>query len=137
MKKFTSHLLEPRAIILGFTTFYFSSTALMWIHSPYWQYHTQMFVATVMLIAALSLAINRAWSNFLAGVISAQLPLALVADFWMLSGNAEVTLFSYEHFKIWWQGISYVDLTPFLWLTVSTVILSCLIVSYLSSPQRR
>ena len=137
MKRLTSHLLEPRSIILGFTTFYFSSTLSMWIDAPYWDYHREIFVATVLLISAVSLAMNRGWSNLLAGILSGQLPFIFLAEFWMLSKNAELTTFSFEHIQTWWWGISHVGLTPLFLLTVSTVILSFSIVSHLGFPQRR
>lgn len=137
MRKLTSHVLEPRAIILGFTTFYFSSTLVQWINEPFSQYHGQIFIATVLLISALSLVINKGWSVLLAGIMSGQLPFILLAEFWRLSRNAELTPFSFEHIRIWWWEISHVGLTPFLWLAVSTVILSLSIVSHLGYAQRR
>lgn len=124
MKKLTSHLLEPRAIILGFTVFYFSSTSLMWLDEPFSQYHQNMFAATVLLISALSLVINKWWSILLAGITSGQFPFVIFAAFWMLSRNAELTPFSFEHIQTWWWEISHVGLAPVLWLTVSSVILS-------------
>ncbi|HET8669194.1 MAG TPA: hypothetical protein VFM05_00810 [Candidatus Saccharimonadales bacterium] len=137
MKRLTSHLLEPRSIILGFTTFYFSSTLSMWIDDPFWQYHREIFVATVLLISAVSLAMNSVWSNLLAAVLSGQFPFVFLAEFWMLSKNAEVTTFGFKHIQIWWWEMSHLGLTPFLLFTVSTVILSLSIVSHMRFPQLR
>lgn len=137
MKRLTSHFLEPRSIILGFTTFYFSSTLSMWIDNPFSQYHSEVFVATLLLISAVSLAMNRVWSNLLAAVLSAQFPFIILTEFWMLSKNAEVTTFGCEHLQIWWWGMTRLGLTPLLMFTVSTVILSFSIVSHVRFPQLR
>jgi hypothetical protein len=109
----------------------------MWIDAPYSGYHREMFVATVLLISTVSLAMNRVWSNLLAAVLSGQFPFVFLAEFWMLSKNAEVTTFGLEHVKTWWWGMTHVGLTPFIMLTVSTVILSFSIVSHIRFPQLR
>lgn len=137
MKRLTSRFLEPRSIILGFTTFYFSSTLSMWIDDPFFQNHSAMFVATVLLISAVCLAVNRVWSNLLAAVLSGQFPFIILAEFWMLSKNAEVTTFSLKHIQTWWWTMSQAGLTPFLMLSVSAVILSFSIVSHIRFPQLR
>ena len=137
MKRLTSRFLEPRSIILGFTTFYFSSTLSMWIDDSFFQNHRAMFVATVLLISAVCLAMNRVWSNLLAAVLSGQFPFIILAEFWMLSKNAEVTTFGFEHIRIWWWTMSNAGFTPFIMLTVSTVILSFSIVSHIRFPQLR
>jgi hypothetical protein len=96
-----------------------------------------MFAATVLLLSALGLVINQVWSILLAGIMSGQMPFILVAEFWRLSKNAELTPFGFEHIQTWWWEISQVGLMPFLWLSVSTVILSLSIVSHLGYAQRR
>ena len=137
MKRLLSHLLEPRSIILGFTVFYLIWASSMWIRGPLWDYHREMFVATILLISALGLVINRIWSNLLAAVVSGQLPFAFFAEFWMLSKNAEVTTFGSQHIKAWLWAISSAGLTPILWLTLSVVILSYSVVSIMRWPTDR
>jgi hypothetical protein len=131
MKRILSHLLEPRSIILGFSVFYFSCAFSLWIPGPLWYYHAEMFVAGVLLISAVGLAINRVSSNLLAAVVSGQLPFAFFAEFWMLSRNAELPIFSAQHIKAWFWVISSNGPTPVLWLTLSVVILSYSVVSIL------
>jgi hypothetical protein len=131
MKKLVSHLLEPRSFLLGTTVFFFVWASSMRIRGPLWEYHREMFIATVLLISAIGLVINRVWSNLLAAVVSGQLPFAFFGEFWMLSLNAEVPLFSSQHIKTWVRLISSVGVTPFLLLTLSTVILSFSVVSIL------
>ena len=137
MKRLLSHLLEPRSIILGLTVFYINWATLMWISGPLWAYHREMFVATVLLFSALGLVINRMWSNLLAAVVSGQLPFAFVAEFWMLSRNAEVSAFGSEHIKAWFWRISNAGPEPILWLTSSLVILSFAVASIIRSPANR
>ena len=123
MKKLLSHLLEPRSAILGVAVFYFVTTSSMWTRSLWWDYHREMFMATVLVIAAVALVVNRVWSDLLTAVISAQLPFLFVAEFWMLSLNAELPPFSIRHIESFLRFIR-VEPGPVLLLTLSSVILS-------------
>ncbi|MBV9958511.1 MAG: hypothetical protein JO360_08825 [Acidobacteria bacterium] len=137
MRKLCSNLLEPRAIILGFTIFYFIWALLTWIRDPLWNYHRELFVAIVLLISALALVINRRWSNVLAAVMSGQLPFAFFAEFWMLSEYAELRPFSSRHIKAWLWGLSNVGLKPLLWLGLSIIMMSLAVASILLSHAAR
>ena len=129
MKKLLFRLVEPRAIILGFTVFYFNWALTMWIRDEYWGHHRHIFVATLLLISAACLTVNGGLSNLVAAVFSGWLPLGFFAEFWMLSSHAEVIPLSFEHFNAWFRNLSRVDSAPFLWLTVSTAILCYSLVS--------
>jgi hypothetical protein len=137
MKRLLSHLLEPRAMILGFTVFYFVWAYSMWNREPLWDYHREMFVGTLFLISAIGLAVNRLWSNLLTAILSGQLPFAFVAEFWMLSKNAEVTTFSPQHIETCVRAIAMTGFTPAFWLTLSIVLLSYSVVSIIRRPTAR
>lgn len=137
MRKLPSHLLEPRSMILGFSTFYYGWAFSMWNRAPLWDYHSQMFIGTVFLISAAGLALNRRWSNLVAAILSGQWPLAFLAEFWMLSQYAEVTTFSAQHFEAALRGFAIGSLTPLLWLSVSVVILSYSVLSIIRRPTER
>lgn len=129
MKKLLSHLLEPRSAILGVAVFYFVSTSEMWTRSPWWDYHSEMFMATVLVISAVTLVVNRVWSDLVTAVLSGQLPFIFLAEFWRLSLNAELPPFSAPHIDTFIRLI----LSPSpIWtqlVTFSTIILSFSIVS--------
>ena len=129
MKKLLSHLLEPRSAILGVAVFYFVSTSSMWSRSPWWDFHGEMFMAAVLVIAAVVLVVNRVWSDLLTAVISGQLPFLFLAEFWMLSLNAEVPPFSAQHIEICIRTILRPNPMPALLVTFSCVILSFSVVS--------
>lgn len=129
MKKLLSHLLEPRSAILGVAVFYFVSTSAMWTRSPWWDYHREMFMATVLVISAVTLVVNRVWSDLVTAVISGQLPFLFLAQFWMLSLNAELPLFSAQHIETFIRLILSPSPMPILLVTLSSVILSFSIVS--------
>ena len=131
MKRLLFHLLEPRSIILGFTVFYFGMASSLWIRSDIGDYHREMFVASLLLISAGGLAINRVWTNLLAAIMSGQLPFVFLTEFWMLAKNAELAIFSFQHIKTWLGLLSNAGFTPFLWINLSIVILSYSVVSIL------
>jgi hypothetical protein len=131
MKRLVSHLLEPRSIILGITVFYFSQALVLWNRSEVGEYHREIFIAGVLLTAALGSAINRVWSNLLAAIMSSQLPFALFAEFWFISQNAEVAIFSSAHIRVFIRAISSSGAPLLLWLATSTVILAYSVVSIL------
>lgn len=124
MKKLLSHLLEPRSIILGVTVFYFVCSSTMWTRELRWDYHRELFVATILLVSAVALVVNRVWSNLLTAILSGQLPFLFFVQFWMLSLNAEVPFLSLDHIKFWTRLILSEGSTPILWLPLSSVIWS-------------
>ena len=123
MKKLLSHLLEPRSAILGVAVFYFVTTSSMWTRSPWWEYHREMFMAAVLVIAAIALVVNRVWSDLLTAVISAQLPFLFVAEFWILSLRSEFPPFSVQHIESFLRFVR-VEPGPVLLLIFSSVLLS-------------
>ena len=129
MKKLLSHLLEPRSAILGVAVFYFVTTSSMWTRSLWWDYHREMFMATVLVISAVALVVNRVWSDLLTAVISGQLPFLFLAEFWLLSLNAELSPFSVQHIESFIRLILSPSPMPILLVTFSTIILSFSIVS--------
>ena len=101
----------------------------MWIRGDSWAYHREMFVATLLLVSALGLAINRVWSNLLAAIMSGQLPIAVLAEFWLLAKNAELATFSVQHFTTWLRLMSNADFKPILLINLSMIILSYSVIS--------
>ena len=74
---------------------------------------------------------NRVWSNLLAAIMSGQLPIAFLAEFWLLAKNAELATFSVQHFTTWLRLMSNADFKPILLINLSMIILSYSVISIL------
>lgn len=86
-------------------------------------------MATVLVISAVALVVNRVWSDLLIAVISGQLPFLFLAEFWMLSLNAELPPLSVRHIESFIRLILRPTSMPVLLVTFSSVILSYSVVS--------
>ncbi len=132
MKRWTlPRLLEPKSITFGFTVFYFVWTASAWLRTPmsrYYppgtpDYHFNIFMAALLLVAGAGLVCNRIWSKLLAAVLCAQVPLAFCFIFWLVAQDAEATPFSPAHITRWFHELAHMPLEAWLWLIVSSIIL--------------
>lgn len=124
-------LLEPQSIIFGFTVFYFVWTAAAWLREPLYRYarldtpdyHFNLFMATMLLVAAAGIIINRMWGKLLAALLCAQTPLAFVFIFWMTAQEAEATPLSPAHIQRWLHALADIPPVAWLWLAISSIIL--------------
>ncbi len=88
------YLLNAQAVIFGLALFDF-----LWVSRRFHEYHfhRDIFIATLLLVAALCLLLNQSWSNLVAAILSGYLPLVLLNEFWMFPHYAEVPILSYRH----------------------------------------
>ncbi|HEX8458299.1 MAG TPA: hypothetical protein VF656_13445 [Pyrinomonadaceae bacterium] len=136
-KRIASYLFAPRVLILAVAASYFCLISTVWLQEPIWGRHQEMFVSTLLFVAAVALVLNKTWSNLLAATISAQLPLAMFYDFWMFAKNAEIELFSQQHFHMLASELSSLDGERLLWCALSLVMLTLSVSSICCTPTVR
>ena len=102
IKKAVRLLNDPRSMIFGLAVF---NLILVWLRSPEWRFHRNIFMAVLLLVSSISLLLNTVRSNLIAAVLSGYLPIQIVSEFWMLAHHAEVPVFSYRHLRIFLNNI--------------------------------
>lgn len=123
-------LLEPQSITFGFTVFYFLWTAAAWLREPLDSYHPygtpdyhfNIFMAAMLLVAGAGLVCRRVWSKLIAVVLCAQVPLAFCLLFWLVAKEAEAPPFSPAHLGRWFHELAIMPVEAWLWLVVSGII---------------
>jgi hypothetical protein len=101
IRRAAAYLADPKCMIFGVAIF-----TLIWvsIHSEF-RFHRNMHLAALLLAASLLILLNKLWSNLVAAIFSGYLPLEIWREFWMLARNAEVPMFSSEHFSYFFGNI--------------------------------
>ncbi len=123
--------LEPKSITFGFTIFYFVWSAAAWLCTPLPfyphfgapDYHFNVFMAALLLVAGAGLVCNRIWSRLLAAILCGQVPLAFCLIFWMVAQQAQVSPFSPAHINRWFRELAHMPIEAWLWLAVASIIL--------------
>ena len=118
-KRIARILLDSKYVIFGVAVF---TCILVWLRSPEWHFRASVFIATLLMVSAILLLLDKTWSNLIAAILSGFLPLEFVSEFWMFAQNAEVPVFSYEHFIYFFSRIEIKGrLLLFLALTLMTL----------------
>jgi hypothetical protein len=113
-------LIDPESMIFGVAVFNF---ILVWLRSPEWHFHRNIFMAVLLLVSSILLLPNSTWSNLIAAILSGYLPITCVSEFWMFAHYAEVPVFSYRHFSYFFSGMRS-EGGVFLFLALTFVILA-------------
>jgi hypothetical protein len=104
-------------------------------HVPRFRFYEEVFFGSLLLLASLALLLNRRWSHWVALILSGfSFYCIFIFRFWKLADLAEVRMFSYEHFSIWYPNMYPGQL---LQIALSTVILGCAVASLTESIRRR
>ena len=127
--------LQPRPIILGLSIF---SLIWMWAdtvervaryalalehHLPTFRPYEEVFLSLLLLLASLGLLIKKLWSQSVALFLSGFVFYCVaIFRFWNLAYLAEVPLFSYSHFSLWYPNTYPGQL---LQIVLSAVIFCC------------
>jgi hypothetical protein len=112
-------LIDPKSVIFGVAIFNF---VWVWLRSPEWHFHRNIFMATLLIASSLLLLLNKAWSNLLAAILSGYLPIEILWEFWIFAHNAEVPIFSYRHFSFFFNN-SEIDGKVVLFIGLTLMIL--------------
>jgi hypothetical protein len=68
--------------------------------------YDSVFFSALLVLAAATLLLGRLWSLLVAAVLSGAVSAdVLFRDFWLLAKAAEVPVFSYRHFSLWWPNL--------------------------------
>ncbi|HKY45795.1 MAG TPA: hypothetical protein VJM50_22075 [Pyrinomonadaceae bacterium] len=119
--KRTAHiLLDPNSMIFGVAVF---NLILVWLRSPEWHFHRNVFMAVLLIVSAILLLLNTSWSNLMAAILSGYLPIELLNEYWMIAHYAEVPVFSYRHFSCFFLRIE-IEGSVLLSLTLTLMILA-------------
>lgn len=118
----TNPFLDPKAVLFGIAIFNFG---WVWSHSPEWEFHKSIFMATLLLISSVLILIRRVWSNFLAAVLSGYLPVQFAYEFWMLARSAEVPVFSFNHLAYFVRDVVDVGGAVMFFFALTAMILAC------------
>ena len=113
-------LIDPKSMIFGVAVF---NLILVWLRSPEWHFHRNIFMAVLLLVSSILLLLNSTWSNLIAAILSGYLPITFLWAFWMLAHYAEVPVFSYRHFSYFFRDIQ-IEGGVFLFLALTFVILA-------------
>lgn len=127
----------PRIVILGVTVVYFLGIGEIWLNSPYWSHHQEMYFSTMLLIAASSLVWNKTWSNLLAAILCGQLPVEFFYDIWMFAKRAEISLFSSSHMRMVTRDLATMGWQPLLLCALSIIILIFSVTSINRAAERQ
>ena len=100
IKRTARHLLDPKSMIFGVAVF---NLFLVWLRSPEWHFHRNIFMAVLLIVSAILLLLNTSWSNLTAAILSGYLPIEFLNEFWMLAHYAEVPVFSYRHLSYFFR----------------------------------
>lgn len=111
---------DPKSMIFGVAVF---NLILVWLRSPEWRFHANIFMAVLLLVSSILLLLNSTWSNLIAAILSGYLPITLLWEFWMLARWAEVPVLSYRHFKCFFANIQ-IDSGVLLFLALTLVTLA-------------
>ena len=112
-------LIEPKSMIFGVAIF---NLIWVWLHSPPWHFHRNIFMATLLMASSLLLLLNQSWSNLLAAILSGYLPIEILWEFWIFAHHAEVPIFSFRHFSFFFNN-SEIDGRVFLFIALTLTIL--------------
>ena len=119
IKRTARILFDPKFMIFGVAVF---NLVLVWLRSPEWRFHIHAFTAVLLMVSAILLLLNTAWSNLIATILSGYLPVEVLREFWMLAKNAEVPVFSYRHFSYFFFRIEEIDGEVLLFLVLTLMI---------------
>ncbi len=133
IKRLTLLLVDPKSMIFGAAIFNF---IWVWLRSPEWHFHRNIFMATLLLIASVLLVLNKSWSNLVAAILSGYLPIGIIGEFWMYAYHAEVPIFSYRHFKYFFGNIE-VGSGVLLFIALTFMILGRAVYSVMHSIPKR
>jgi hypothetical protein len=108
-------------MIFGVAIFNF---LVMYLQSPVWHFSRNVFIATLLLIASLLLVLNKSWSNLIAAILSGYVPLEIFWEFYMLAYYAELPIFGYRHFIVFFFRNTEIDGRLLLLLALTLMILA-------------
>lgn len=120
-------LLDPKSMIFGVAVF---NLCLVWLRSPEWSFHRNVFMAVLLIVSAILLLVNTSWSNLIAAILSGYLPIEFLYGFWMFAHYAEVPVLSYRHFssflrvEIESEVLLFVVLTLMIWARAVIAVMS-------------
>lgn len=118
----------PKAVVLGAATFHFGWMLAVYLRPSESLYydsdpHSTLFFAFALLVASVSLSVERAWSNLLVAALC-PLPLLQVFIFWEDAHRAGATLFSGAHLRCWINDLARMPASLWLLTALSFVVLS-------------
>jgi hypothetical protein len=126
-------LIDPKSMIFGVAIFNF---IWVWLRSPEWHFHGNIFMAMLLLVSSLLLLLNKSWSNLIAAIFSGYLPIEILWEFWVLAHNAEVPVFSYRHFSYFFRDIE-IEGGILLFIALTLMILAWAAFAVMSSIPKR
>jgi hypothetical protein len=121
IKRTARFFLDPKSMIFGVAIFNF---IWMWLSSPEWHFHRNIFMAALLLISSLLLLLNKSWSNLMAAILSGYLPLEILWEFYLYAHDAEIPIFSYQHFAVFFFRSMEMDGRVLLFIALTLMILA-------------
>jgi hypothetical protein len=101
-KKIAAFLIDFKSMMFGLTIFALIRVCL---HSPDFEFPSDLFLALMLLAAAILIRLDQRWSNLIAATISGFLPIEFLRAFLMFPYLAEVRMLSFEHFYFFFRDI--------------------------------
>ena len=95
-KSLLAFLADIRSMMFGATIF---TLILAWMRSGGYLFYENIFLSVLLLPACILILLNKRWSNLVAVVLSAYMPVEFLRAFLMFPKLAEVRMFSAEHFR--------------------------------------
>lgn len=102
IKKLFAFLVDAKSMLFGVAIFNF---VWVWMSLPEYQFRNYIFLAGLLLAASILIRLNTLWSNLIAAILSGCLPIEILWEFWLFPDRAEVPMFSWRHFRLFFLTI--------------------------------